>query len=74
MDSPRPSKQTLAALADPNFWDMWLRLFCIEEKVREFSEISGVPVEQIVAARRKYLRRKTAEIAAHSHPGSDSIH
>ena len=73
MNSPRPSKATLAALKNPDFWDHMFRLFCIEEKVVEFSEISGVPVERIRAARDKYLRDKLREAAAHSDPGNATL-
>jgi hypothetical protein len=53
--SPHPN--TIAALGDDKFWDTFFLLFCVEEKVKEFSEISNVSVEQITAARTDYLQR-----------------
>lgn len=52
-----PDPNTIAALSDDRFWDMFFLLFCIEEKVKEFSEISNIPVEQITAARTDYVHR-----------------
>ena len=44
-------------LADPRFWLMYLPLFRNEEKVIEFSEVSGIPAGHIRQARDDYLRK-----------------
>jgi hypothetical protein len=71
--SSSPDRNIVAALSNDAFWDLLLEFFCDEEKVEEFSQISKIPVEQITAARTKYLRRKTDEIMAHYHRASTTI-
>ena len=71
---PSPHPGTLATLNDPRFWEMVLPLFCNEDRIREFSEISNVPVEYIKAARRKYLDAVTKErFSPYSIPGNNTI-
>jgi hypothetical protein len=42
-------------LSNRSFWEHFFFLLCNEQKLREFAEVSQIPVEKVRAARRQYL-------------------
>jgi hypothetical protein len=60
-------------LSDPRFWEMFFSLFCDENKLIEFSEVSGIPADHIRTARRKYLSASLDRLNAHYHE-SGTVH
>ena len=45
-------------LSNPSFWAHCFDMLCNEKMLREFAEVSQIPVEKIRAARRQYLSER----------------
>ena len=57
-------------LVNDEFWEMFLPLFYDEEKVSEFSQITGLPEQRIKAARDRYFAQN---VTPHLHEGNGTV-
>ena len=60
-------------LRNPDFWEMFLPLFCDEEKVREFAGIIEISEERIRAARAAYLHQHHRKMLPYFYRGNGTV-
>lgn len=62
-----------AFLSDQKFWDIFLPLFLDDKKVREFSEVSGIPEDHIKIKRREFMHVYLIKLSPHLHRGNNTV-